>query len=208
MLGALRRWGASPAAGVTAAAIRRGDQVAVIDELGSLTFGELEQRSNALARALAERGVKGGDSVALMCRNHRGFVDSLFACSKLGATVLLMNTDFAGPQLEGVIEREEPQVLIYDPEFTELLEKAAGDLERVVSWIDEGEQTEHRTIEQEIEANFERSTRSSRRDEPLHRLHIRHDRHAEGRPAQLARFARPARGPALEDPATAASRRR
>ena len=81
----------------------------LIDEAGSLTFAELESRSNSLARALRESGVEGGESVAVMCRNHRGFVDAIFACSKLGATVLLMNTDFAGPQLHGVIEREQPR---------------------------------------------------------------------------------------------------
>ena len=35
-----------------------------------------------------------------------------------------MNTDFAGPQLHGVIEREQPQAIIYDAEFDGLLEGA------------------------------------------------------------------------------------
>ena len=138
--GALRRWGASPAAGISSAAIRHPDRVALHDELGSLTFGELDSRSNSLARALADAGVGAGESVAVMCRNHRGFVDAIFACSKLGATVLLMNTDFAGPQLHGVIERERPQAIIYDHEFDGLLrgaEEDAPDLTRFVAWADD-----------------------------------------------------------------------
>jgi acyl-CoA synthetase (AMP-forming)/AMP-acid ligase II len=150
-LGALRRWGASPAAGISASAIRRGEQTALIDELGTLTFAELESRSNALARGLREKGVEAGDSVALMCRNHRGFVDGMFACAKLGATVLLMNTDFAKPQLEGVIEREEPKVLIYDSEFEELLEGADVDLVKVVSWVDDGAEPQADRAEELIE---------------------------------------------------------
>jgi acyl-CoA synthetase (AMP-forming)/AMP-acid ligase II len=149
---AIRRWGASPAAGVTAAAIRRGDQIAVRDEAGSLSFTELERRSNALARSLRSEGVRAGDAVALMCRNHRGFVDALFACAKLGATVLLMNTDFAGPQLEGVVERERPRALIYDSEFTELLSGASRDLTAIVSWVDDDESPEHPTAEQLIDS--------------------------------------------------------
>ena len=106
----------------------RPDAIALHDELGSLTFAELESRSNSLARALQrEPASRTGESVAVMCRNHRGFVDAIFACSKLGATVLLMNTDFAGPQLHGVIEREEPQAIIYDSEFQELLTGAEDD---------------------------------------------------------------------------------
>jgi acyl-CoA synthetase (AMP-forming)/AMP-acid ligase II len=134
----LRAWGASPAAGISASAIRRPDHVAVIDERGSYTFAELESRSNSLARGLRrESGVQAGDSVAVMCRNHVGFVEAIFACAKLGATVLLMNTDFAGPQLVGVVEREEPKAVVYDTEFSELLADAATDLEQVVSWTDE-----------------------------------------------------------------------
>lgn len=150
---ALRTWGASPAAGVASSAIQRPDAVALIDDAGSLTFTELESRSNSLARALREEGVKGGESVAIMCRNHRGFVDALFACSKLGATVLLMNTDFAGPQLHGVIEREQPQAIIYDSEFQTLLDGAEEDapkISRFVSWVDEGDEPSVPTTEEAI----------------------------------------------------------
>ena len=151
---ALRTWGASPAAGITAAAIRRPDSVALIDERGEATFAELESRSNSLARALrAECGVQAGDSVAIMCRNHQGFVEALFAAAKLGATVLLMNTDFAGPQLVGVVEREEPKVVIYDAEFTELLADAAKGLPRVVSWVDDEETGEDAIVAADLIAS-------------------------------------------------------
>jgi len=134
---AVRRWGASPAAAIVSAGARRPSDVALIDELGVLSFGELDKRSNALARALIRAGVSSDDSVAIMCRNHRGFADAMFASAKLGASVLLLNTDFARPQLLGVIERERPQVVIYDDEFENLLEGAEGEdpkLTRIVSW--------------------------------------------------------------------------
>jgi len=136
----INSWGASPAAGLIFSASTRPDDVALIDEVGELTFGELDRRSNSLARALIRSGVTSGDSVAIMCRNHRGFADAIFACAKLGVTVQLLNTDFARPQLLGVIERERPQAIIYDAEFESLLEGAEGgdpELTRIVSWADE-----------------------------------------------------------------------
>ena len=152
VLGALRRWGASPAAGITASSIRRPDNIAVIDERGQATFAEVHSRSNSLARALRdEAGVRPGDSVAVMCRNHQGFVEAIFASAKLGATVLLMNTDFAGPQLVGVIEREEPKALVHDAEFIDLLSDAGEGLEQIVSWVDEDSPTDLTTAEQLIE---------------------------------------------------------
>ncbi|HEX2435052.1 MAG TPA: AMP-binding protein, partial [Solirubrobacterales bacterium] len=86
----LARWGASPAAGIATSAITDPDSAAVEDEAGSLTFSELHRRSNALTRGLRGAGVRPGDAVAIMCRNHRGFIDATLACSKLGADGLYM----------------------------------------------------------------------------------------------------------------------
>jgi acyl-CoA synthetase (AMP-forming)/AMP-acid ligase II len=131
----LVRYGASPAAGIASAAIHHPRDVALCDEAGELTFSDLHRRSNALANALAEREVGEGDGVAIMCRNHRGFIDATLAVSKLGANGLYLNTAFSGPQLEGVMEREGPVALIYDEEFAGLLDaEADSDMKRFVAW--------------------------------------------------------------------------
>ena len=132
------RWGASPAAGIGAATIRHPHETMLIDELGELSFSEAHVRSNRLARALAERGVNEGDGVAIMARNHRGFVETVLAVSKIGANALFMNTMFSGPQLVGVVDREEPTALVYDEEFAELLSGIETDLKRFVAWTGDG----------------------------------------------------------------------
>jgi acyl-CoA synthetase (AMP-forming)/AMP-acid ligase II len=136
----LRRWGPTPAAGYTISAIRHPEAIAIIDELGTLTFGEVHRRTNALAHALAEAGVKAGDGVAMMCRNHRGFVDATVACSKLGANALYLNTAFAGPQITEVVQREAPVALIYDADFAELTREAGAGRMRFVAWREPGEE--------------------------------------------------------------------
>lgn len=144
----MRAWGTGPAGGFASLAVRAPQQIGLIDELGSLTFGEMHRRSNALARALARQGVKEGDGVAIMCRNHRGFVDSSIAVAKLGADILYLNTAFAGPQLVDVLARENPTVVIHDEEFSGLL-AGAPTANRVVAWTDSGDQ--ENTIESLIE---------------------------------------------------------
>ncbi len=131
----LRRWGSSPAAGIAAMATVYADETFVVDELGRLSFGEVDERTNALARSLAAEGVEAGQAVALMCRNHRGFVEAALACAKLGADCLLLNTDFGAPQLAGVIERERPTAVICDQEFEPLL--AGVETPRFVAWVDQ-----------------------------------------------------------------------
>jgi acyl-CoA synthetase (AMP-forming)/AMP-acid ligase II len=133
---ALRRWGPTPAAGYTAAAIRDPDGTAIVDELGTLTFDEVHRRTNALAHALSDAGVKEGDGVAIMCRNHRGFIDATVACSKLGAHSLYLNTAFAGPQITDVVKREKPIALVYDEEFEELTRDAGERRKRFIAWHD------------------------------------------------------------------------
>src|ERR1700722_15932598 len=118
---ALKRWGPTPAAAYSGAAIRYPERVAIVDERGTLTFQEVHSRTNALARELSAAGVREGDGVAIMCRNHRGFIEATVACSKLGANALYLNTAFAGPQITDVVRREDPRALIYDEEFAGLV---------------------------------------------------------------------------------------
>src|SRR3954471_524694 len=120
----LIRFGPTPAAGYAASAARFPDEIALIDEQGTLTFREVHERTNALAHALSDDGVNEGDAVGIMIRNHRGFVEALIACSKLGCHALFLNTAFSGPQLTDVCEREKPKALLFDEEFAEVLKDA------------------------------------------------------------------------------------
>jgi fatty-acyl-CoA synthase len=107
---------------VVAGAIRHGDRVALVDERGKLSYKELDQRTNALANAWRERGLKAGEGVAVLVRNHRGFLEAVFAAAKCGARIVLLNTSFAGPQIREVAEREGTDLLVYDDEYAETLE--------------------------------------------------------------------------------------
>jgi acyl-CoA synthetase (AMP-forming)/AMP-acid ligase II len=149
MLRTLLDWDMTPAAGFIVSAIRYPDEPAIIDEKGTLTFSEVDRRTNALANALRDEGIGPDDSVAVMCRDHRWFVEATVALGKLGATALLYNTHFAGPQLKEVTEREDPAAVIYDEEFHEALEEALEDRKGFVAWSD-GD-TDATTVEDLIE---------------------------------------------------------
>jgi acyl-CoA synthetase (AMP-forming)/AMP-acid ligase II len=130
------RWGASPATGVTTAAIHHPHELAIVDERGALSWERLHRRSNALAYSFAAMGIGPGDGVGIMCRNHRGFIEATLAAAKLGASALYLNTMFAGPQLAEVTRREGPKALVYDEEFGELLSGVDDSVARIVAWCD------------------------------------------------------------------------
>ena len=119
------------------AAMRDARAVGLVDELGPLTYAQLDARSNALARALAARGLGSGSIIALLARDHRGAVDTMLAAGKLGARLLLMNTGFATPQLVDVTAREKVSAVVYDQEFTDLVGALPDDLPRFLAWVDD-----------------------------------------------------------------------
>src|SRR6185437_13156034 len=92
--------------------------------------------TNQCANALRSKGFKAGDSLGILARNHRGLFIAILAGAKLGARTLLLNTDFAGPQLVDVCVREDVAVLVHDEEFAAIAEGYEPPLGRVVAWTD------------------------------------------------------------------------
>jgi acyl-CoA synthetase (AMP-forming)/AMP-acid ligase II len=152
----LRRYGPHATTGFALAANRRPNGTGLIDERGSLTWQEIQVRADALAVGLAALG-DAPTSVAILCRNHRGFVDAFVAAGRLGVPGLLLNTGFSGPQLADVLEREHATLIVYDEEFAGLVADARAripGLTEVLSWVDDEHATrEHPTAEQLIDAH-------------------------------------------------------
>jgi fatty-acyl-CoA synthase len=122
---AFARWGLTPATGYAAGAARHPHQPAVIDDLGVLTWREIDQRTDRIAGELRARGIAEGDAVGLLARNGRGFVEASTALSKCGADVLYLNTGSAGSQIDEVLTREKAAAVVHDAEFGDLLAEAA-----------------------------------------------------------------------------------
>src|ERR1700678_78174 len=103
---------------------RTPDRAALIDEEGELTYQELNEAVHAVANGLIGKGVRGGDGVAIPARNHRWFVIANYGAARVGARIILLNSEFSGPQIKEVSEREGAKVIIYDDEYTKAVSKA------------------------------------------------------------------------------------
>jgi fatty-acyl-CoA synthase len=111
---------------------------AVVDERGTLTYKQIDDKSTALAHGLRRVGIAPGSVVGILCRDHSGLIIAMAACGKLGARLVLMNTGFAKPQFTQVCERENVKAVLHDSEFVDLLDALPTDLPRVLTWVDEG----------------------------------------------------------------------
>jgi acyl-CoA synthetase (AMP-forming)/AMP-acid ligase II len=137
---AMRREGMGMTVGFASAAQRCPDRPGLVDERGTLTWRELDERINAFGAALQH--LPGGQPkvVGIMCRNHRGFVESVVAVNRIGSDVVLLNTSFAGPALAEVVNREGVDAVVYDEEFTPTVDRALADkpdATRIVAWTDQ-----------------------------------------------------------------------
>ncbi|TVY50817.1 putative crotonobetaine/carnitine-CoA ligase [Lachnellula cervina] len=93
-----------------------GDRTAVISrsqgEGGRLTYRELDEKSNVLARGLQERGVKKGDRVAVSLGNCWEFAVLTYSIFKLGAVLVPLNPAFNSTQVISALSHLEASHLI------------------------------------------------------------------------------------------------
>jgi len=78
-----------------------------------LTWRELRGEVDRMARALdARHAIKRGDRVALLFLNSAEFCVAVFACARLGAIAVTLNTKLKAPELEFMLENSGARVLL------------------------------------------------------------------------------------------------
>lgn len=83
------------------------------------TYAETRTAAATMAGALAERGCRPGDRVAVMAGNRIEFVDLILGCAWLGAVLIPLNTGLRGGGLREVLRAADPQFLLVEEEFAE-----------------------------------------------------------------------------------------
>jgi acyl-CoA synthetase (AMP-forming)/AMP-acid ligase II len=132
----LKAWGPGFPAAVAAAATRKPQQIAIIDDAGQLTWREFSDDINRLSAALKERGIAPGDPVAVLCRNHRYMVTAMVAIMQIGGRMLLLNTMASASQLGELVQRESAKLVLLDQEFLPV----AADIDNdkvIIAWADD-----------------------------------------------------------------------
>ena len=97
---------------IRANAIARPFATAVVDCESSITYGELDAWSDALASTLASAGLKSGSFAGLMLPRRLSFVVSLLAVQKCGAGYVPMDADYPADRLAYMLENSEAPVLV------------------------------------------------------------------------------------------------
>lgn len=100
-----------------AAAATRPHEAALIHGAQRTTCAQLLARSAALAAGMHARGIGHGDRVAIWLPNVALWVALLFACARIGAPVVALNTRFKSAELGDILGRSGARMLVYWPGF-------------------------------------------------------------------------------------------
>jgi len=93
----------------------------------TLTFSDLDDRSNRVARQLERRGVRRGDRLALYLANRVEFIDLFLACVKLGVIVVPINILYREREIAHIVADSSPvAVVVSGPEAAELFPPATA----------------------------------------------------------------------------------
>ena len=86
----------------------RRDAVALEFHGAAFTFGEIDARSNRLARLLSQRGLKKGDRLCVYLANCVEMIDLYLACIKLGAIFVPINILYRDREITHILRDAEP----------------------------------------------------------------------------------------------------
>jgi len=110
---------------------RRPSTPALITTAGTITYGELNERANRLARALRRRGLRAGDAIALLCSNRAEFAEVLLATHRSGLRLTTVNWHLTAGEAGYIVDDCEARAFVAEARFAGLAEGAAAAASRV-----------------------------------------------------------------------------
>ncbi|HVU10296.1 MAG TPA: long-chain fatty acid--CoA ligase [Phototrophicaceae bacterium] len=116
------------------------DQLAVVDAgktpHRTFTYSELNNRANRLANWLRDgAGIQKGDRVAILAYNGVEYLDTFFACGKLGAILVCLNWRLHWREMLQLIEKTTPKVMVFSEEFAESIRLISEQDTSIKHWL-------------------------------------------------------------------------
>lgn len=101
-------------------------RVAILDRGVELTYGDLDERSRALAASWTAAGYRRGDRVATLVGNSAEHVITFFACARSGLVLVPLSWRLTAPELADQLTQADPAVLLVEEETETLARGALG----------------------------------------------------------------------------------
>ena len=98
-------------------ALNYSDEIALVSGDLRLTFGEVPQHVNSLARGLLNTGFQKGERIGVLLNNCSEYALLLVACARIGLIAVCLNTRTSANEMSKVLEHAKPKVLIFQKSY-------------------------------------------------------------------------------------------
>jgi long-chain acyl-CoA synthetase len=106
---------------------RRGDELAIVDEFGSWTWREHNERVNRLMHGLRGLGLGVGDTMCVVGNNRHEWLEAFAAGSNIGLVMVPVNWHFSADEIAYVLENSGATIIVADAEFGAAVSAAAAE---------------------------------------------------------------------------------
>jgi long-chain acyl-CoA synthetase len=130
----------------------RPDRPALTAGERTITFAELDARSNQVAQALAGEGVGAGDRVAFLDKNSPEYFELLLGGGKLNAVDVAVNWRLAPPEVSYIVNDAQAKVFVVGEEFVPVLDAIEDELTTVKKIVVVGRHERHQSYEEWADA--------------------------------------------------------
>lgn len=102
--------------------VMMGEKVGFVHDDLQLTFTDMNQRTNAVASFLKEKGLQKGDKIAILCKNNEHAIATFFGAAKVGVISVMVNWRLQTEELKYILSHCDAKVVVYDEVFIEAIE--------------------------------------------------------------------------------------
>lgn len=119
-----------------------GDRIALAHAEQVIDWATLARRSNALARALVDRGLSPGERFAFYAFNSADYLVGLIACWKARGTHVNVNYRYVAEELAYILADSDATVLLYDARLRDAVAQVVDGAAGVRTWVEIGGDTD------------------------------------------------------------------
>jgi len=109
----------------------QGGTIAFTYGIEEFSFAELDEGANRVANGLAALGVKPGDRVAFLGKNHPLYFEAFVGAARIGAVMTPVNWRLAAPEIAYILDNCQAHVVFIGEGFAEVLASIRGDCPHV-----------------------------------------------------------------------------
>lgn len=108
---------------------------ALIDRKGNLTYHELQEKANSIARTLLDLGVKKEDKIGILLRNSSEYVLAYLAATKIGAVAVPINFLLKPEEIKYILDDSETVLLVTNTTLGEPIRSLKNSLPKLKNFV-------------------------------------------------------------------------